>query len=265
MTNLIKSDLYRLKKNKTFKKCIFSMAIFIILITSLFSEPGSEIGIITTQVDNRMYGFVLNSSLVREGPMEIFSIALGFTGIICIMLLFIVGELVMERYEFGVIKNTVSYGHNRYKIYISNLSCIFVAIILLSIMTIVVSCGIWNVIYGMNKGITGSEFTMILKVIIVWLIILCAMASIYTMIHTLARKKTTVLGLSVLFVVFIPMSLIELKISYINYKIPMLMLMDLCSMPFNNELLVTFLVNSILIILISTILGCIIFNKQDIK
>lgn len=265
MTNLIKSDLYRLKKNKTFRKCIFSMVIFIILITGLFSEPGAEIGIITTQVDNRMYGFILNNTLIGESPMDIFAIALGFTGIICIMLLFIVGELVMERYEFGVIKNTVSYGHNRYKIYISNLLCILVAIILLSIMTIVVSCGIWSVIYGVNKSITGSEFTMILKVIIVWLVILCAMASIYTMIHTLARKKTTVLGLSVLFVAFIPMSLIELKISYINYKIPMLMLMDLCSMPFNNGLLLTFAVNSILIILISTILGCIIFNKQDIK
>ncbi|WP_042278411.1 ABC transporter permease subunit [Faecalimicrobium dakarense] len=265
MTNLIKSDLYRLKKNKTFRKCMFSMIIFIILITSFFSDPRAEIGIITGQVDNRMYGFILSSALVREGPMEILSTALGFTGIICIMLLFIVGELVMERYEFGVLKNTVSYGHNRYKIYISNLLCIFVVIISLSIMTIGISFVIWNVIYGVNRGITSSEFTIILKVIIAILIILCAMASVYTMIHTLARKKTIVLGLSVLFVTFIPMSLVELKISYINSKMPMLMLMDLCSMPFNNGSLVTFLVSSILIILISAILGCIIFNKQDIK
>lgn len=168
--------------------------------------------------NDRVYGFILDNTTITKSPIDMFTITLGFTGIICMMLLFIVGELVMERYEFGVLKNVISYGHIRYKVYISNLLCIFTAIILLSIMTIGVSGGIWKIIYGTGGGITNSEIIMIAKIIVIWLTILCAMGSVYTMLYTLVRNKSIVCSLGLLFTTFISMSVIELKVSYFLIK-----------------------------------------------
>lgn len=265
MNNLIKSDIYRLKKNKVFRNCISSMIVVILLVTSFFSDPQASIALVSTSSKDRIYGFFLDGRSVRSYGIETIMPSFGLTMIICIMLVFIVGELVRERYEYGVIKNTISYGHNRYKIYISNLICIFIGIITLSIFTIFISYIAWKTIYGQDMPIKVTEIIIIIKMILLQLIILCSMSSIYTMIFTIVRKKSTVVGFAILFFTFISTSLIELNISYINSKVPIMMLMDICSVIPNDKTLLMFSINSIIIILITTFIGCTIFNKQDIK
>lgn len=265
MTNLIKSDLYRLKKNKVFRNSISCIMLTIIFITMFFADKEASIGIISGYTEEKMYGFYLNATSVRLNDIGIIMNSLGLTIIICIMLVIIVGDLVRERYEFGVLKNTISYGHNRYKVYISNLICTFVGIISLSLFTIATSYIIWKIIYGQGMTITYSEAIIIIKMVLVQLIILCSMCSIYTMLFTLIGKKDVVAACAMLFFTFIAISLIELNNVYINSKVPILMLMDICSSIANNKTLLTFSINSIIIILISTTIGCIIFNKQDIK
>lgn len=70
---------------------------------------------------------------------------------------------------------------------------------------------------------------------------------------------------SALFMTFISAALFDIIDKATQNKIPIYMLYDICGQPEISPLLKTCVINSIIIIVITTILGCIIFNKQEIK
>ncbi len=265
MINLIRSDLFRLKKSKTFRKSIIILLVFMIISIIGFSILGRGLSLISIAIDNKDYGFHIKSPSLTNWYLDLFTSSLGFTFIIYLITLFLVGNVVIAKYDCGILKNSISSGHDRCRIYISNLISIFIAILFMAVLTLVIPFILWSIIFYPQNKILEEELLLIIKIIPVWLIILFAMTSFYVFLATISKSKGIVIGLGILNLSVLSMTLIFIGSSKIINKVPILMLMDLCSSPSFNTPLTSFLINSIIIIFSTTILGCITVTNQDIK
>lgn len=242
--------------------------IFILFFTfaTISFKEGSEtyLQLCTSHVGDKIFGYLVGNPSIETGYFEIFRSSIGLTIAVSIMMLFIIGDLVISRYTMGTLKNTISYGHNRVKVYLSNVISVFFTIIIFAVMTIGSTMLIWSIIYG-EGSITSEELTSIVRIVPVLLIILLAMASIYILISTLTKNKAIVAALGTFAVTYIGGALIgQISEKWIG-RVPVFMLSELCATPSLGDPLGTFTINSLIIIILTTTIGCIIFNKQEIR
>lgn len=265
MINLLKADLFRLRKSKTFKISMLIMLVLVFGFVFLYLDAEGFLNINATYRDGRMYGFSIGNIKDNREYINYFRSSLGFMIFICLTMLFIVTDFVISKYSKGILKNVVSYGHSKYKVYISNLISIYTGISVIAILYVTLSMIITTILFPIGSGISKGEIIIILKVMLTVLIILAAMVSFYTLICTIIRSKAVVTTVGALFMTLVSAMLFDVISIPMKNNIPIYMLTDICGQPTDLPLINTFIVNSIVIVVISTILGCIIFNKQEIK
>jgi len=265
MINLIKADLFRLKKSKAYKNSVILMGLFIILaMYKTFS--GRSISILMANSGGRLYGFLIGDIIGNENYLTLFRSSLGLISLITFLILFIVGDLVITRYENGEIKNTVAYGYVRYKIYLANMISILLGVVFITISSVIISMSILTIFFKPEIPISIMEFSTIIKVMSVAILILGSMVSVYVFLATTIRSKALIATIGIFSITAIPIILLAKNlIETIGFKVPIVMLMNICSEPATTNLLATFSLNSIILILVSNILGCIIFKNQEFK
>lgn len=265
MINLLKADLFRLRKSKTFRNSMIVMGILIIgyLVVCFMSEDFISINV--TFRNDRMYGFCIGRLRDNASYLNMFRSSLGFTMFSCLTMVFLVTDSVISKYSNGVLKNIISYGHNKYKVYLSNLISNYIGVSIIAISYIVFSMIASICLFMPSKMISKNELYVIFIVTLVVLVILGAMVSVYTLISVIIKSKVVIATGAALFMTFISAALFDVIGKSTQNKIPIYMLIDICGQPEISPLLKTFVINSFIIIVVSTILGCIIFNRQEIK
>lgn len=265
MINLLKADLFRLRKSKTFKNSMVVMVILVIAYFIVCSMSEDFISINITFRNDRMYGFCIGRIKDNINYLNIFRSSLGFVIFTCLTMIFLVTDSVISRYSNGVLKNTVSYGHNKCKVYLSSLISSYIGVCIIGIFYIVFSMVGAVLLFQPSKIISKEELYVIFMVTLVVLIILAAMVSLYTLFSVIIKSKVIIATSAALFMTFVTGALFDVISKAVQNKIPIYMLIDICGQPEISPLLGTFVVNSFIIIVVSTVLGCIIFKGQEIK
>lgn len=265
MINLLKADLFRLRKSKTFKISMLIMLLLVVGFSFLYFMEEDFLVINGTFRDNRMYGFYIGQVRENRSYLNFFRSSLGLTIFTCLTMLFIITDFTISKYSNGILKNTVSYGHNKYKIYLSNMISIYIGVCIIALSYIVLSMAIISFLFFPGYIISKDELCIMLKVTITLLIILASMVSFYTLIATIVKSKALVATLGALFIILISALLFDVVDANIKNKIPIYMITNLCGQPTDISLLNSFIMNSGVLLVVSLIVGCVIFKKQEIK
>lgn len=269
MYNLIKFEFYKLKNSKVFKNSLIVISCFVILGIIIFFGTEESIDIMHDYLGGRNLGFSINYFADKSHPtaVEFFYSALGFIPVMEILVLFLVAALVVNEYSNGTIKNIVSYGHKRIYIYISKLFIISLAIFILVSLLLFGSVLIQVVINGCGKTFSFNDiFYMFRCTLLLW-IVLTSMASIYMCLATFVKSKSVVVGVGIILMflssVFLHLLYSQLN-GYPNYT-PTYMLINICSEAPNAATIYHMIINCIVLIVSTTLLGGFIFKNQDIK
>lgn len=265
MINLLKADLFRLRKSKTFKISMIIMLLLVIGFSFLYFMEEDFLVINGTFRDSRTYGFVIGQVKENRSYLNFFRSSLGLTIFTCLTMLFIITDFTISKYSNGILKNTVSYGHNKYKIYLSNVISIYVGVCIIALSYIVLSMVIVTFLFSPSYMISKDELYIMLKVTITLLIILASMVSFYILMATIIKSKALVATLGALFITLISALLFDVIDINIKNKIPIYMIANLCGQPTDISLLNDFIINSGILLVVSLIVGCMIFKRQEIK
>lgn len=294
MRRLIKAEIYKLFKGKTFKiLCTVAtlLAILVISASSIMTEERFMNGlgdIPQEQKIEQAKAFIKSSQeapLVTPGqlglntngsenpfdinPIEVFHTSFG-VGIVEILISVLVASMFAKEYSQRTIKNTLAYGKKREVFYIAKLIAIVVGIaIIVAIMVFIPT-----MVTTFTKGWTGNfEFCHIVEILRTYLgamILYTAIASILMLIVVLVKSSGATIGISVALFIFVPTFL---AFSYGQYdwfdKLYELTI-------FYNTALVTAIKSTstdiikavsvgLITLLFSGIVGVTIFKKQDIK
>lgn len=265
MNNLIRSEIYKIIRSRVFKNSciIISLSSVLVMFFKLIFHGKGSWNLIHSSIRGREYGFTI-SGYRDTIPIEYLYNALGIMAVILIISIFIVGVSVINEYISGAIKNSIAYGHNRIIIYLSKM--IGVSIVVMGITTVFILISIFgsSIIYGLCENFTFNMISEIIIIIIFVNIALICFVSINMCLAFMIRSKALIL---LVFMLNALLTLIRVakSISSIMRFNPLFMLMDVCAKVPTMKLMVTYTVNCLVVIAVSTLVGAIFFKKQDIK
>lgn len=267
MYNLIKFELYKLKKNKAFKICILLTVFIVFLTIRRFFSSTTPTYIFRFLYKGQDYGFTVNNFRDRMHPqaIEFLNSAFGYIVLIEIMLMFIVAVVVIDEYSKGTIKSIIAYGHKRYKIYFSKLIAISIASGVLIGILLLGSVIVSIPIRGAGSNLSIESIIKILKfVFLVWLIFI-DIVSIYICMAIIIRNKSLLIGIGMgYFILTIFLSGKESVFKYQQYT-PLFNLMKIGMSYPNTDTTLNIMFLCVATIIITTVLGVVTLKKQDIK
>lgn len=261
MINLIKADLYRLRRSKTLKRCFISMMVFAVLMTGYVYDGIGTLGIISTH----KYGYYFSAMGVHESYGSLLESLLGFTAILNICMIFLICDIVIGKYAEGMMRVPINHGYNRFKIYLSSLITVWIGVIGLGLFTILLAGVTWGAFFTKEKTLSLQEVSQIIEVMKAWICIIAAEISIGVLIATIFREKVIVAGFGVLYEAFLTMVMCMALDEQVLRMIPSTMMLELCKNPIQNTHLNEYIVYSTVILILTTIGGYLIASKQDIK
>lgn len=258
MMNLIKAELFKIRKEKTF--LVVCLGILLVICAAIFGFRDNVcIGIRNVLGTNRIN---LNS-----GSNIMFEI-LKSADILVLLFLPIIISVFMNDFSVGTIKNTIISGYSRSKIYLSKLivSCI-VCLVLVLIYSF--TAFLINIIrHGYNGGFSLALIIDTLKVIALQIPIYFGTISIAFMIGILTNKKTLLITVYMLYQVIVLMLFVMFNNrigDFIKYEpisnLDMAANIGVNSFSTNMQIMIIGLV----MIIISLSIGLIRINKIDIK
>ncbi|HBC96490.1 MAG TPA: ABC transporter permease [Clostridium sp.] len=264
MYNLMKFELYKLKYNTAFKISISIILFLIFLVLKLFYSHLDIIVIFSFIYDRKTFGFFINKFHDISSPtaLEFFISSFGFSVILIILSLFLVGSYIVNEYSCGTVKNTLSYGHSRLKVYLSKIITIYLSIFILLILLLFVPL-ITALILGWVKSISAYTAARLFKYTLIIYLIFAAIASIYACLAAIIKSKSIIIALGMT-ILFINAGGFLINFKFDKYT-PVIMLMKLGSLNSpTSDICSTISICSI-IILISLVLGITVFKNQDIR
>lgn len=262
MLNLIKADLFSFKKSKVYRNSIIIMLIAILFV---ICNGGTDkiTGLIRINYEETCFGFISGGMVGHGDYMIFFRSALSLILFIIIAMLYIVGDFIITRYNNGEIRNMVAYGHNRYKIYLADMISILLAVIFITVLSVLISMGVLLGSYNVGVPISRGEIIIIIKDMAMILLILSEMVSFYMFLATAIKNKAVIVTIGILSLL-LPVIFYNV-LDVLGRKLPLFMLMNICGDPKITSSFGTCAVISVIFMLINTILGSLIFNNQEIK
>lgn len=262
MYNLLKFEMYKLKYNKTFRASVMITAALIIWCVYLSLYNNHTIKEISDYFQGREFGILINNFQDRAHPkfIEYFYSALGFCPVISILVIFLVGSIVIDEYTEGTIKNIAAYGHKRVKIYISKLITIFLSIFILITLLLFGTVIIGSFISGWNGTFSFNLFAQMMKVTISIVLVYFSLASIYICLAIIIRNKSIFAVLAIMGMIIEVTYLFKFN-GFFKYM-PMFMFVEIGMLQIN---LYNIILNCSILIIITTLLGTLIFKNLELK
>lgn len=249
MNNLIKSEFYKLRKDRSFwlvMVCIFAISIAFPIIK--IDESGNQ----ATGISIFMEFFQGNIYIIKLVPV------------------FISGFFISSDYSRGVMKSIVSSGNSRSRIYAAKLFVFSVPACLFAIMCPLISGGIGAIIFGGGSLPGVSMLTYVLRTVFLTALYGIAFASIVVLFAMIFTDSGKTIG----FLFFFFMS-IDQFITFIGNYIPfftdfyknsiLYQLMNTWKLQLADGELLRLIVIPVLTYVIMGVLGSIIFSKKEIS
>lgn len=253
MINLINADLYRLFRTKAYRNCI--IATIIIIIVNIVIDG---LWLMTfTDLNGIKYGFNITTG---EGSyLELLRNAMGTSIAMYIMGVCLTAAITVGKWDSGSLKNIVSFGYKRWKIFLSNIIAITIGMAILIIGQFIIVLGFTTIIF---KPI-DIDLILTIKVLIAYIGIFGAGVGIYTVIASLIPSQSVIGIIVIMEMIGLTMIGHLIKESAANF-IPFLNLRKLAGMPEHVNLIAVIITMGLLLIVAADI-GRMIFNKMEIK
>lgn len=262
MINLVKSDLYKLLRSKTYKKSLIATIciIIIVLYISLFTESILWITSVTSN-DGIHRGFKIGFENFK-GFRELIVNALGSGAGIYIIAIVLTISMMFSKKRNGAMKNTVSYGYERWKIYLSQIISLIIAVTILISISFFSILSITSIVFKVSV-LNYVNLVYIAKILIIYISIVSATISIYSLISNILYSAEILSGLVVLEILGTTI-IGQFLTSRINNFIPFLMLQTLSLYPGSINW-TSYFEHTLLINFVAITLGVIVFYKKEIK
>ncbi|PGM56072.1 ABC transporter permease [Bacillus sp. AFS053548] len=248
MGNLLKTELYKLKRDRSFRTLLFILILFSLLYP------------FTTNIDS--------ASILTLDQYYIYNILSINNDIIKLLPCILAGFFITSEYSNGTMKSIVSSGNSRLRIYFSKLTVFSIGSVFILLILPIFMMTTAALHFDFN-GPTNWMF--IFKTYGLLIIYGAAFASVMTIIATIFTDNGKTIGFLLMF-----FALINSILSFIGSKLTFLktIIKDSVFMQFPNIYKVNELVHSEVFILISVpiltfivlgILGSLLFRKKEIK
>ena len=259
MFNIIKADLYKFFKSKTFYVSLIVAFLFatLFVVATYFGlqqmgQPGGPpVGAVPTSTRELLFR-AIDSNIV-------------------IMLIAVMTSIfISAEYSTGIIKDTVSSGKSRTKIFLSKLIVTAIGATLILIFNIVYQTlfGLLFLEYGTVFNL--SEFWLIAKTVLSAMVIIIAFSTLFVFIATAFKTLGTSLAVNIGLLMFggLLFYLVSLIGDFFK-NITDYWLANNLSQVVTNSMLNTYEFKPLIIaasyLIISTVAGIFVFKKQDIK
>lgn len=263
MINLIKSELYRLFRSKIYKNCIIASLGISIFALSLAIFTDIELWItLSTGQDGLRRGFLIG---LNEGAnfRRLIVNALGSGAGLYIVCIVLTTSVMVSRNRCGIMKNTVSYGYDRWKIYLSQMISIIIASSILVIGNILIILSITVAVFR-PIDVNSEAMMLLIKALILYMFIILATISIYTLFATIISNSEVMATIVIVEVIGVAMMIEPSFPTKIINWLPYSMIRTVAQLSGSVNFGI-YLINSLIIIIIATGLGILIFNKKEIK
>ena len=185
MSKLLKADIYRLFRTKAFYVCLIIMYC-IIGLNAVIIKMSHTLGI---------EGEIANYNGITFG-LEMLTIS----NIKLFMGIFI-AVFVASEFNFGTMKNLVSKGFDRAKIYLSKLITMSIASIIMVMNMFLVAILVVTFATGELGEITSSYLLEILRLLAIELLLYVALGSVFLMIAMVIRSSGGAIAINILGVI----------------------------------------------------------------
>ncbi|EJR56671.1 hypothetical protein IIM_00603 [Bacillus cereus VD107] len=247
MDNLLKSEVFKLKKDRSFKTLILILIAIAVLIPSIMYIFGTE----PLRVDE------LYTSIIGKNHY-----------VLKLLPCLLAGYFISSEYSLGTMKSIASSGNSRIRIYISKLLVFTFGAIILSVILPIAMTGT-GVIYAQFHGMHDLKY--FIQTMIFTILYAAAFSSIMMVFATIFTDSGKAIGVlfsiflmfdPIMFVLSIKSTTIEYiynhSIFHLVYKIIMVNTMD------NIEIFKLTII-PVLVYLAFGILGVFVFLKKEIK
>ncbi|CAH1209150.1 hypothetical protein PAECIP111893_02993 [Paenibacillus plantiphilus] len=253
MDNLLKSELFKLRKNRTF----WTLIIIILSLAASF--------VVLTYIDIRMNGEQQVTGL--DYLTETFS---GNNYMIKLALSILAGLFMASEYMNGVMKTIASSGNSRVRIYSAKLLVISFAAIVISLVFPATMLTLGTLLSGFGElpGISSVEY--LLRSAGLTFLYAMAFASIVAFFSTVFSDSGQTIGVSLIFFLFIDTVLytlgsyfpiIETLDNYFVFKLSM----EIGELNIANDVLFKLAAVPIITYMLFGLLGAWIFSRKEIK
>lgn len=242
MINLLKTDLYKLRKSTLFYGLVIFMVIVALAMTAI------------------------NSSLDMQGK-DALSFSIQFTQMMVGIIPLTFGISIVKDFTSGYIKDSVAYGYSRTKIFLSNIITFTIGLVIILLIFPVVCTLIITVINGYGEVVTIDLAMKLLRMLLLMILVIVAIATIAALIAFVTRSNAIVL-LSIMVINFIVQagSIATNKVIKDIYENMIFYQINLISLPdISSSQIIKVVMVSVLTMLASILVGVYLFEKTDIK
>ena len=292
MLRLVKAELFKLFKNRTFKVlCIVSIVLSIltfIMTTSVFDKMLKESISNMSQEDAKQMEQMLDSSggeqIVVPGSLglhlnakdifnptvsEVFHSSFG-AGLTEILIGILVAAFLAKEYSQGTIKNILAYGKSRTEFYLAKFITISIAIAVILACLVLVSTIGSGIINGWGEPFEASQLLNMIETFFLAVLSNASIASILMIIAIKVKSNGATIGITAgIFVIFPSIISFIYGLNKVFDKIyeitPFYNNQLAVSIYASNGDLIKSLIISVVTIIIALFVGIQIFKKQDIK
>jgi len=268
MLNIIKSDFYKLKKSKVFWICAALCVIFgIIMVVAVQADINMELqkGINNPTDSEYLSAVAMSRQASAIWALEYF-LPLGFNTLIVGIF---IAVFLSSEFSYGTIKNTLSRGADRAKVFLSKFIVCGAAAVIMQILFITALIATGSIIWGYDPhGV--ATFGNLIVVILSQLLVIIGFAAIFTFTSTAIRANggsitVNILCSTVISNLFSVLGLLfGLKIAVNDYWIGGVVSKLATVTPASGDV-----VRGIIVALAwgigSLLLGTVLFKKQDVK
>lgn len=262
MINLIKADLYSLFRSKIFKSCLIGCLGIIIFVLGLSIFTNANLYLMSfwgRDEIQRAFHIGLNYG---DNYIEFVRNALGSGAGIYVVGICLTSATVVSIIKSGIMKNTVTYGYERWKIYVSQLISLVIGTSILVSITFVAIL-IISIIALRPEAINYEGILLTIKALILYIIIIAAVISIYLLLATMIGSSEAIAAIVIgeIYLVGVFGGKLPTKI---NEVLPYSMIRTVAKNPEWVEF-IPYLLTGLLIIGVATFCGILVFNKKEIK
>ncbi|MEG0308744.1 MAG: ABC transporter permease subunit [Clostridium sp.] len=227
MLRLVKAELYKLFKNKTFKVlcgvAIFLSALWIVLASPLLEQITMDsMGDMSIEEKEAMVSQLTSLSagedvfipgqmgvkLNAKDPMnptalEVYHSSFG-SGLIEILIGVLIGAFMAKEYTEGTIKNTLAYGKKRYEFYIAKFLALVVGIVILEVCLTLIGTVGTTIINGWGQTFEIAQLVGMAESFVAGVIANSAVAAVLMIIAILVKGNGATIGITVAIFILLP-------------------------------------------------------------
>jgi ABC-2 type transport system permease protein len=261
MTTILNADFYKLRYNTGFKLLPFAVIVWSIITSCfmLFIQSGATVeGKYFTNAD--VFGFIPSGALGAHALSAI-------SNVYSMVIIVFCGLFISTEFAQGTIKNAICIGISRNKIYVSKLIVCAAMLSLCMFVSVISFIAGFTVLYGFGGGTgflrdTATVFVMQFLYHLTYAGIGCLLSFL---IPNIAFSVAAGIVIVILEGVLVEICAAFDALHGIAPLIPQYYVTRLNDNSNNSGFLVSGALVSIVCILITAIIGCMVFRRQDIK